>query len=103
MALTWGTGGVTLHTVNLNTRWRWVISFIPQPLYPWGKSPWYALDSRLGGSQSQSGHGEEKKSLPHPCWEMNPGHPAHNLVIMLTAMPVLKTHTQYLKSKLNDL
>jgi hypothetical protein len=34
------------------------------PLYPGGKSHRYPLDRRLGGPQSQSGHGgEEKKSF----------------------------------------
>jgi len=32
-----------------------------------GNSPWYPLDRRLGGPQSQSGHGvEEKNSQPPP-------------------------------------
>jgi len=34
-------------------------------LHPQGKSPWYPMDRRLGGPQSQSGHGgEEKNSQP---------------------------------------
>jgi hypothetical protein len=44
-----------------------VVSFTPRPLYPQGKSPWYPLDRRLGGSQSRSGRGgEEKNSQPPP-------------------------------------
>jgi hypothetical protein len=44
-----------------------VVSFTPQPLYPHWKSPWYTLDWRLGGPQSQSGSGgEEKNSHPLP-------------------------------------
>jgi hypothetical protein len=40
---------------------------MPQLLYLQGKSPWYPLDRRLGGPQSQSGHGgEEKNSQPLP-------------------------------------
>jgi hypothetical protein len=40
-----------------------VVSFRHQLLYPQGKSPWYPLDRRMGGPQSQSGHtGEEKYS-----------------------------------------
>jgi hypothetical protein len=31
---------------------------MPWPLYPRGKSPWYPLDRRLGGLQSQSGFTE---------------------------------------------
>jgi len=42
-----------------------VVSFIPQPLYPWGKRPQYPLERRLGELQRWSGHGgEEKTSLP---------------------------------------
>jgi hypothetical protein len=29
-------------------RWRRVVGFIPRPLYPQGKSPWYPMDRRLG-------------------------------------------------------
>jgi hypothetical protein len=35
-------------------------------LYPQGKSPWYPLDSRLGGHQSRSGRGGEENSQPVP-------------------------------------
>jgi hypothetical protein len=42
-----------------------VVSFTPWPLYSQGKSPWYPLDRRLGGPQSQSGcSGEEKNFQP---------------------------------------
>jgi hypothetical protein len=35
-----------------------------------GKSPWYKLDRRLGGPQSQCGHcGEEKNTQPLPGFE----------------------------------
>jgi len=44
-----------------------VVSFTPQLLYPQGKSPWYPLDRRLDGPQSNSGSGgEEKSSQPLP-------------------------------------
>jgi len=40
---------------------------MPWQLYHQEKRPWYPLDRKLGGPQSQSGHsGEEKKSLPLP-------------------------------------
>jgi hypothetical protein len=39
-----------------------VVSFIPQPLYPWGKYPQYPLDRRIGGPQSQYGHNGEEKN-----------------------------------------
>jgi hypothetical protein len=74
----WGVE-VQLHSFFvLGTRWRWVVSFTPQPLYPQGKIPWYQLDGRLGGPQSRSGRGgEQKSSLPPPGIEpQNPDRPA---------------------------
>jgi hypothetical protein len=63
-------GGVEiwLHAFfDLGTRWRWVVSFTPRPLYPQGKSPCYLLDRRMDGLQSRSVHGgEEKNSQPPP-------------------------------------
>jgi hypothetical protein len=41
------------HILNLSIRLRWVVSFMPWPLYPWGKSPLYSLNRRLGGPQMQ--------------------------------------------------
>jgi hypothetical protein len=29
--------------LDLDTRWRWVVSFTPLSLYPRGRSPWYPL------------------------------------------------------------
>jgi hypothetical protein len=40
---------------DLGTRWRWVVSFTSQPLWPRGKCPRYPLDRRLGGPQNRSG------------------------------------------------
>jgi hypothetical protein len=65
----WGSG-VQLHAFfSLGTRWMWVVSFTPQPLYPQGKSPWYPMERGMGGPQSQSGRGGEEKNsqlLPGP-------------------------------------
>jgi hypothetical protein len=41
-------------------------SFMPRPLYPQGKSPWYPFDRRLGGHQSRSGRGGEEKNFQPP-------------------------------------
>jgi hypothetical protein len=60
-----GSGGTAPLILDPGTRWRWVVSFTPRPLYPKGKSPWYPLDRRKGGPQSESGRGgEEKNSQP---------------------------------------
>jgi len=40
----WVSGGIDPLFLNLGTRWRWVVSFTPRPLYLQGKSPWYPLE-----------------------------------------------------------
>jgi hypothetical protein len=52
--------------LDLSVRWRWLVSFTPQPLYPRGNSPRYSLDRNLGEPQSRSG-------LSFPYQESNPG------------------------------
>jgi hypothetical protein len=42
--------------LNLRTRWRLVVSFIPWPLHLQGKSPQYPMNSNMGGPQTQSGN-----------------------------------------------
>jgi hypothetical protein len=61
----WGSGGIAPCSLDLCTRWRWVFSFTPRPLYTQRKCSWYPLDRRLGGPQSRSERsGEEKNSQP---------------------------------------
>jgi hypothetical protein len=61
----WGSGSRAQRSLDLGTRWRWVVSFTPRPLYSQGKRPQCPLDRRLGGPQSRSGHSvEEKNSQP---------------------------------------
>jgi hypothetical protein len=62
----WGNGCIAPCILDLGTRWRWVVSFTPRPLYPKKKSPWYPLDRRLGGPQSRSGRGGEEKNSQTP-------------------------------------
>jgi hypothetical protein len=53
--------------LNLGTKWRFVFSFTPRPIYPQGKISRYALGRRVVGPQSRYGRGgEEKNSLPLP-------------------------------------
>jgi hypothetical protein len=47
----WGSGDTAPRIPNLDTRWRWIVSFTPRPLYPRGKRPSYPLDRRLSGTQ----------------------------------------------------
>jgi hypothetical protein len=49
--------------LDLGTRWRWVVSSMSLPLYPWRNSPWYPLDRRPRGLQSHSVCCGEKENL----------------------------------------
>jgi hypothetical protein len=68
----WRSRGTVSHILNLGTRWRRVVSFTHQPLYPQGKGLLYPFYRRLGEPQSPSGHGSEGKNyqllagLEHP-------------------------------------
>jgi hypothetical protein len=74
----WG-GETVPRILDLGTRRRQAVSFMSQVYYTQGKSPWYPLDRRLGGAQSQSGHdGEEKNSQLNP---LNPNHLAHSQLL----------------------
>jgi hypothetical protein len=58
---------VQLHAFfDLGTRWRWLVSFKPRPLWSQGKSLRYPLDRRLGGPQSRSGQRVEEKNSQLP-------------------------------------
>jgi hypothetical protein len=58
---------------------RWVVSFMPLPLYPQGKSSRYPLDRRLGGPQSRCGrHGETKIFAPPGLKPRSLGRPARS-------------------------
>jgi len=35
---TWRSDGIAPSILNLGTRWGWMVSFMPLPLYPWGKN-----------------------------------------------------------------
>jgi hypothetical protein len=70
----WGSEGVAPCILDLDTRWRRVVSFMPRPLYPQGKSSRYPLDRRLGESQSSSGHGGEEENC-QSFRELNPTTP----------------------------
>jgi hypothetical protein len=52
--------------LDFATRWRWVVSFTPRPLYyTGGKRPRYPLDRRLGRPQSGM-DAEEKRYMSYP-------------------------------------
>jgi hypothetical protein len=86
----WESVCIAPRILNLGTRRRWVVSFTPQPLYLWSKTPPYPLDRRLGGGGSQTRSvcdGKEGKSHQCPWQELNSGRPARSLVTVLTELP----------------
>lgn len=62
--------GVIAHIHNLDTRWRCMIDFIPQLLYPQGRSPWYQLNRRVDGPQIWPRLFRIEKNL-FPCRQQN--------------------------------
>jgi hypothetical protein len=64
--------------LDLDTNWRWEISFAARPLYPLGKSPRYPRDRRQGGPQSLAPAGNrtpavQPVAIPAPCSSANSG------------------------------
>jgi hypothetical protein len=59
---TWGSGGNVTFILNLHTKWRWVVSFMPRPLYPW-----WSFDTTQSRPEIWSGRcAEESKPLLLP-------------------------------------
>jgi hypothetical protein len=70
-------GGVEIYLhsfFDLGTRWRWVESFMPLPLYPQGKSPWYPLYRGLVGPRAVLDV-VVKRKIPNPRQKSNPRTP----------------------------
>jgi hypothetical protein len=49
--------------LDLDTSWRWVVSFMPRPLYPRTNILRYRLDRSLCGPRKRSGRRGEEKNL----------------------------------------
>jgi hypothetical protein len=66
--------------LDLDTRWRLVVSFTPRPLYPWERSPcthWMRdWVDRRGGLEAV-----EKRKMVCPCRESNPGRPTRSALL----------------------
>jgi hypothetical protein len=75
----WHVQGAEIHLlwfVNSGTRWRWVVSLAPWPLYPQRKTPQYPLNRRLAGHLSQSAHfGDNKSVFAQAGIELPTAHP----------------------------
>jgi hypothetical protein len=82
----WGSGGISPRILDLGTRWRWVVSFTSQPLYPQGKSPGTHLLEDLVGSRAVL-DAVVKKKIPGPRRKSNPKTPIVQPV-SLVAVPI---------------
>jgi hypothetical protein len=67
----WGSGGIALRILDLATRWRWMVSFTPRPLYPRERAPgthwirgWVGLRAGLNAMVC--------RKIPSPCPDSNP-------------------------------
>jgi hypothetical protein len=60
---TYGNGGIYPRILNLNTRWKFVFSFMHQALLPWENIPKDLLDKRLCDSQRRCRCCGEVKNL----------------------------------------
>jgi hypothetical protein len=86
----WGSGIVTPSILDLDTSWRWVVSFTPRLLYPQGKSPpgthW------IGGWVGPRAGLDAVvwRKIPSPCRDSNPPDlPARRRVLYHWAIPTL--------------
>ena len=74
---TWWSGGTSLIILNLNTRWRWAVTFTLT--YYVESTPQYPLKSRHGGPQTWIGYFAKEQNLL-PCWKMT-----HNCLAVQSA------------------
>ena len=56
-------GKIAALVLNFGTKWRWVVSITPQPLYPQGRRPINPFKTTVAGAQFCSGLFGEENSL----------------------------------------
>jgi len=61
-----GSGVIALCILNLDTRWRWMVTFTSLPLYPWGRAPSTHWIWGWVGPRPSVDVVADKKSLPLP-------------------------------------
>lgn len=79
-------------SLDLYTRWLWVVRITLWPLYPWGKIFWYPLGRRLDGLQSQSVHCGEENNLFPSCRESNFSCVAHSPSLWRVNRQIFKSY-----------
>jgi hypothetical protein len=78
--------------LDFGTKWRWVVSFTPLPLYSRGESPWYSLDRKPGGPQSRSECRSVEKNLS-PAGNRAPAIQPIAIPTKLSQLPTEKRNT----------
>jgi hypothetical protein len=73
-------GGEALFILNLHTRWRWVVSWMPRMLY----SPTNWIRWWMCPRASCEGSGDEK--ISNSCHRSNPGYVLHSTVTIMTEL-----------------
>jgi len=85
--VTWERGGTDILLINLDTRWRLMVSFTHRPLYTGGQSPQHPLHGAQDGFQNHSGRfGEEKSLTLQPIAPLLLGRQPSSLVTMSTTI-----------------
>jgi hypothetical protein len=83
----WGNGGIAPRILNLGTRWKWVVSFMPRPHYPRRKSPVIHWIGGWVGPRAGLGAVAKREKFHYwLCRESNAGRPARSLVSVLTEL-----------------
>jgi hypothetical protein len=57
----WGSGSMDPSILDLGTRWRWVVSFTPRPLYPQGNIP-RKMENEKQGRNKEINRGQKEKN-----------------------------------------
>jgi hypothetical protein len=91
----WACGGMAPRILYFGTRWRWMVSFRPQPLYPQGKGPWYPLDRRLDGPPEPVWTRWWRETFPAPAGTRNTDHPAPSPALYHWAIPAQGRYLTY--------
>jgi hypothetical protein len=75
--------GIVPRILNIDIRWRWVVSFTPRSLYPGERAPG---THRIGGWMNPKANLDAvaKRKIPASRRESNPGRPSRSLVTILT-------------------
>jgi hypothetical protein len=66
-----GNGRINPRILDLDNKWKFVVSFTSQPLYPQRNGPWYPLYRRLCGPRAGLDT-VVKRKIPSPCQVPNP-------------------------------